>query len=141
MNRIYKVIWSRVKHCYVVVSEIAGNRGKSSGRGGAGLRALLCALALAGGTVLPLNVAQAANPSGTGSGVSWGIGTDSGSDANNVAIGSYAKALGTVALALGASSNSSGTYSMAIGGASQATAQNAAAIGAVAKATQKMRWL
>ena len=29
MNHIYKVIWSRVKHCYVVVSEIATNGGKS----------------------------------------------------------------------------------------------------------------
>lgn len=28
MNRIYKVIWNRVKNCYVVVSEIANNRGK-----------------------------------------------------------------------------------------------------------------
>ena len=28
MNQIYKVIWSRVKHCYVVVSEIAGSNGK-----------------------------------------------------------------------------------------------------------------
>lgn len=28
MNQIYKVIWSRVKHCYVVVSEISGSRGK-----------------------------------------------------------------------------------------------------------------
>ncbi|WP_288273999.1 ESPR domain-containing protein [uncultured Acidaminococcus sp.] len=23
MNKIYKVIWSRVRHCYVVVSELA----------------------------------------------------------------------------------------------------------------------
>lgn len=28
MNQIYKVIWSRVKHCYVVVSEVAGRCGK-----------------------------------------------------------------------------------------------------------------
>lgn len=34
MNRIYKVIWSRVKKCYVVVSEFANNRGKISGSGG-----------------------------------------------------------------------------------------------------------
>lgn len=30
MNKIYKVIWSRVKHCYVVVSEIAKREGKST---------------------------------------------------------------------------------------------------------------
>lgn len=29
MNQIYKVIWSRVKHCYVVVSEIVDRCGKN----------------------------------------------------------------------------------------------------------------
>ena len=28
MNKIYKVIWSRVRHCYVVVSELAKRAGK-----------------------------------------------------------------------------------------------------------------
>ena len=31
MNRIYRVIWSRAKHCYVVVSEMANSRTKSNG--------------------------------------------------------------------------------------------------------------
>lgn len=31
MNQIYKVIWSRVRRCYVVVSEIAGSCGKMGG--------------------------------------------------------------------------------------------------------------
>lgn len=69
MNRIYKVIWSRVKNCYVVVSEIANNRGKINGSGGTGVRTILCALALVGSVALPLNVAQAVNPAGTGAGV------------------------------------------------------------------------
>ena len=30
MNRIYKVIWSKVKNCYVVVSEIAKRNSKST---------------------------------------------------------------------------------------------------------------
>lgn len=29
MNRIYKVIWSKVRHCYVVVSELAKRNGKT----------------------------------------------------------------------------------------------------------------
>jgi len=135
MNRIYKVIWSRVKNCYVVVSEIANNRGKINGSGGTGVRTLLCALALVGSVALPLNVAQAVNPAGTGAGVAWGNGTDSGADQHNVAIGGYAKALGTVALSLGAHSESTGAYSTAVGGGSHATAQNAAAIGPWSKAT------
>ncbi|WP_051212112.1 ESPR-type extended signal peptide-containing protein [Veillonella montpellierensis] len=32
MNHIYRVIWSKVKHCYVVVSEIAKRNGKSSSK-------------------------------------------------------------------------------------------------------------
>ena len=129
MNKIYKVIWSKVKNSYVVVPEITDSRGKSSGRRGIGLRTLLCALALVGSVAFPLNVAQAVNPAGTGAGVAWGPGTDSGTDQHNVAIGGYAKALGTVALALGAHSESSGAYSTAVGGGSHATARNAAAIG------------
>lgn len=31
MNRIYRVIWSQVKHGYVVVSEMAKSRTKGSG--------------------------------------------------------------------------------------------------------------
>ena len=137
MNRIYKVIWSRVKKCYVVVSEFANNRGKISGSGGTSARTVLCALALAGSIALPLNTVYAVIPEGTGSGMSLGNGTETGSDPNNVAIGGYAKALGTVALAIGAHSNSSAQYSTALGGGSNATAQNATAIGGVAYASAK----
>ena len=45
MNKIYKVIWSKVKSCYVVVSEIAGSNGKSR-RGRASKSALAAVLAV-----------------------------------------------------------------------------------------------
>ena len=137
MNRIYKVIWSQVKKCYVVVSEFANNRGKISGSGGTSACTVLCALALAGSIALPLNTVHAVIPEGTGSGMSLGNGTETGSDPNNVAIGGYAKSLGAVALAIGAHSNSSAQYSTALGGGSNATAQNATAIGGVAYASAK----
>ena len=137
MNRIYKVIWNRVKNCYVVVSEIANNRGKINGRSTTCVGTLLCVLALVGGTLSPLNTANAVNPAGTGEGVSWGNGTNSGTDQNNVAIGGFAQALGPVSLALGAHSNSSASYSTAIGGGTQSTAESATAIGGVAKAQGK----
>lgn len=41
MNRVYKVIWSKAKHCYVVTSEIArsvtksASSARSAGRKGA----------------------------------------------------------------------------------------------------------
>ena len=34
MNRIYKVIWSKTKHCYVVVSELAKRHTKGGSAGG-----------------------------------------------------------------------------------------------------------
>ena len=51
MNKIYKVIWNRVRHCYVVVSEIAKNHGKEHSTN---LRVSkgLCALTLAIGLCL-----------------------------------------------------------------------------------------
>ena len=30
MNRIYKVVWSKAKNCYTVVSEIAKRHGKGN---------------------------------------------------------------------------------------------------------------
>lgn len=45
MNHVYRVIWSKVKHCYVVVSEIAKRNGKSSSKVS---RAGITALALVG---------------------------------------------------------------------------------------------
>lgn len=46
MNRIYKVIWSNVKHGYIVASEIAKSHGKS-GRTGGMKKLLLATLAAA----------------------------------------------------------------------------------------------
>ena len=49
MNKIYRVIWSRAKHCYVVVSEMAKSRTKSNGSGSRGIRrTALTACVLAG---------------------------------------------------------------------------------------------
>ena len=47
MNRVYKVIWSKAKHCYVVTSEIAKShtKGESTGRGLKKLAAALLVVA------------------------------------------------------------------------------------------------
>lgn len=68
MNQIYKIIWSRVKHCYVVVPEIAGRSGKNGGtvseKKSLSFRAFLCALAITG-SLLP-GMAEANTPYGPG---------------------------------------------------------------------------
>lgn len=50
MNRIYEVIWSKVKNCYVVVSEIAKRHTKSS----SGVVGSVVRSALAGAVFLSL---------------------------------------------------------------------------------------
>ena len=40
MNKIYKVIWSKVRNCYVAVSEIAKRNGKSCTSVNCGARSL-----------------------------------------------------------------------------------------------------
>ncbi len=59
MNKIYKVIWSKVKHCWVVVSEIAGNHGKAGSTGDIAVRALLTALLLTSSTGMGMTVEAA----------------------------------------------------------------------------------
>ena len=57
MNRVYKVIWSKAKHCYVVTSEIArsvtksASSTRSAGRKGAAVLAMAALLFTAGGVL------------------------------------------------------------------------------------------
>lgn len=46
MNKIYKVVWSRVKHTYVVASELAKSHTKSETTGTGISRKLILAAAL-----------------------------------------------------------------------------------------------
>ena len=45
MNRIFKVIWSKTKNCYVVASELAKGTSKSTSTGRMAKRAVLAAVA------------------------------------------------------------------------------------------------
>ena len=49
MNRIYNVIWSKVRHCYVVVSELTRQQGKSKTKSICTMAAIAAAFAIAGG--------------------------------------------------------------------------------------------
>lgn len=46
MNKIYKVVWSKLKSCYVVTSEFGKSRTKSSGSGKRAGKAAVAAVAL-----------------------------------------------------------------------------------------------
>ena len=134
MNQIYKVIWSRVKHCYVVVSEVAGRCGKNGGaaseKESLPIRAFLCALALTG-CLMP-GVAEANTQYGPGASATGG---------DSVAVGDSAKATAGHATAVGTLTEADGVNSFVAGlqAKSGATAENSVAIGRGAQALGQKR--
>ena len=128
MNQIYKVIWSRVKHCYVVVSEIAGRCGKNGGtaseKKSMPVRAFLCALAITGCLL----------PGMAGASFHGGIGATTAT-ANSIAVGDDAKTTEEYTIALGSRSRAINIYAIAMGDQAQATGQGATAIGSLSKST------
>lgn len=83
MNRTYKVIWNRVKSCYVVVSELAKNHTKNC-HGGKALVATGIGLSILLGGGYMVSAADTAD--GSGKGVAIGTGSNA-PKAENVAIG------------------------------------------------------
>ena len=85
MNKIYKVIWSRAKNCYVVVSELAGSHVKNN----SGNRTKVLASAVLTVSLLasfPADSLAADTATGAGAGVAYGTGSNA-PKAENVAIG------------------------------------------------------
>ena len=116
-----------MKHCYVVVSEIATNGGKSrtvSEKKNASFGALLCAFALVG-CLMP-GVAEASFNAGIGSSVFH---------KNSIAVGDTAKTTQEYTVALGSRTQATDIYAIAIGDQAKATGQGATAIGSLSLST------
>ena len=159
MNKIFKVIWSKSKQCYVVVSEMAKNK---TGKKKIVVASILAALAMQVGVVADVTAADI--PTGTIEGGTkmysnltngLAIGNESQSNSNQsiaigyraiansqyadpaqpaVAIGAGAHATGRGGVSLGLIANSS-VRGTAIGSATQATGFGAFAGGTYAQAT------
>ena len=158
MNKIFKVIWSKSKQCYVVVSEMAKNK---TGKKKIVVASILAALAMQVGVVADVTAAD--RPTGTIEGGTkmysnltngLAIGNESQSNSNQsiaigyraiansqyadpaqpaVAIGAGAHATGRGGVSLGLIANSS-VRGTAIGSATQATGFGAFAGGTYAQA-------
>ena len=136
LNHIYKVIWSKTKNAWVVVSEIAKRDGKSSVKSvvtslaGKSAAAVMVAMIMCGG------VASANTVYGPGAIVNGSNSTAIGDNANidnlskdSVAIGPNASIInGTDSVTIG-SSSSSKKFGIAIGGAAKSSDTGAIAIG------------
>ena len=112
MNKIFKVVWSKSKECYVVVSEVAKNNGGKKKV----LASVLAGLAMVGA----VGVGQV-------SAYSAGGGSDTGS--NSVAIGPSAVASGANGVAVGRANQATDTSSVALGVNNKAQAQDTTAVG------------
>ena len=138
MNKIFKVIWSKSKQCYIVVSEIAKNK---TGKKKIVVASILAALAMQSGLITEVmaadppsaRLADAAVAVGT-NGVA--IGSSAKSQSNqSVAIGYFSNAQApsaspeNPATAVGAGANANGAGTVALGLSANATGANAVALG------------
>ena len=132
LNRIYKVVWSKTKGCYVVVSELAKRVGRNKAKA---IMISSAAMAMAVSPVM-VNTVGAINDAGTGSATSVAFGeTSSASGTNAVAVGKNSKATKDDTIALGTNSKSTNKYTIAFGRNAEAAGQRSMAFGNEAKAT------
>ena len=124
LNHIYKVIWSKTKNAWVVVSEIAKRDGKSSVKSvvtslaGKSVAAVMVAMVMCGG------VASANTAYGTGATASGG---------NSTAIGDNARANGISTTAIGSNATAWDNDTVAIGKDAFARYQQSVVMGNDAK--------
>ena len=124
LNHIYKVIWSKTKNAWVVVSEIAKRDGKSSVKSvvtslaGRSVAAVMVAMVMCGGVATANTVYGPGATTGTSTNVTV-VGDNAQVDnySNNaVAIGSNAKTKnGTKSISIGSDSSVDGQFGIAIG--------------------------
>ena len=110
MNKLFKVIWSKSKQCYIVVSEVAKN---TTGKKKIAVASVLAALAVSAQVT---NV-QAAIPEGTAK------------DGAAVAIGGTVEVAGDSSVGVGKNISVTKRFAVAMGNGVNATAENAVAIG------------
>ena len=126
MNKVYKVIWNKVRNCYMVVSEIAKRNGKCK----SSVQKAIIASLLAGAIVIPA----------TGETTIIKDGQNSDAVDGSIAFGDYSKALGSNSLAIGYNAQlyNSSKYAIAIGyraGYDKETGSYAVVIGSDATAS------
>ena len=148
MNKIFKVVWSKTKECYVVVSEVAKNNGGKK-KALASVLAGLAMVAATAGTPVHADVALGGSsvnitPNGTLNGsntvsqnsvvVGYQNRTTGGSGNGHIVYGANNIANQDSSMALGNQNIATGPAASAIGVGSQATGRNTIAVGNVAKA-------
>ena len=136
MNKIFKVVWSKTKECYVVVSEVAKNNGGKKKALSTVFAALVAAGAMMPGQVdaVSYNAGGGTASGDTSIAIGGGFGaTQAGPQANSkfsIAIGQEANATGDASIAMGHLAKTSGEESaIAIGNETKALSKDTTAVG------------
>ena len=142
MNKIFKVIWSKSKQCYVVVSEMAKNTTGKKKIIVASVLALLAAQPLVPLHVLAGGMDGGSVKPGTNNNVAYGYAAYAGSD-QSIAIGYRSKSSGTFfggniqpSIAIGAGSDAAGNNAIAMGTSAYNHASYSVALGDTSKVLQ-----
>ena len=142
MNKIFKVIWSKSKQCYVVVSEMAKNTTGKKKIIVASVLALLAAQPLVPLHVLAGGMDGGSVKPGTNNNVAYGYAAYAGSD-QAIAIGYRSKSSGTFlggniqpSIAIGAGSDAAGNNAIAMGTSAYNHASYSVALGDTSKVLQ-----
>ena len=132
MNKIFKVVWSKTKECYVVVSEVAKN---NSGKKKV-LASVLAALAVIGAGAAQVDAASFGAGGGNAAAdasISIGGGYSGPKTAANdkfaIAIGDNASATGKSSISMGYKAETNGQVSIAIGEESKVKKSEGTAVG------------
>ena len=135
LNRIYKVVWSKTKGCYVVVSELAKRVGYNKAKA---IVISSAAMAMAVSPVMTSTVSADLNKPGSGGGNSVAFGEQSNATGQNaVALGAGTKAQHNNTVAIGKGAQSTGDSAIALGFESTSTSDQSVAVGLFTKASNK----
>ena len=146
MNKIFKVVWSKTKECYVVVSEVAKNNGGKKKALASVLAGLAMVAATAGTPVqaggnyggsavnITPDAYNGSNTTGRNS-VAVGYQNRTNDQDGTIAIGARNTATENSAMALGNGNTASGGAAVAMGAYNQATGRASVAIGNVSMAS------
>ena len=133
MNKIFKVIWSKSKQCYVVVSEMAKNK---TGKKKIVVASILAALAMQTAGVIDVAAAAGDQPSRA-----LADGRVTNGKTNGLAIGNFASSESHQSIAIGYYSVANAAEidpalpATAVGAGAHATGQSTVALGLLAQAT------
>ncbi|WP_373101214.1 MULTISPECIES: YadA-like family protein [Pasteurellaceae] len=144
MNKVFKVIWNHTTQSFVVVSELANNRGKIKSSVSDGAKSRLSVFRFAG-QLSAVAFSLISFSSSVNAAISmdtmrnlypYNTGTATAGGTNSIAIGANSTTRNNDSIAIGTNTSTSGTGALALGFSAGASVKDSIAIGSLAKTQQ-----